>query len=94
MAGSPIYLSVDTVNSSPGTVTNLKLELLRRQNTFSQTGLMGSFGLMPVTSTCEVVTSMSLADQEWWYPVTTGETDSVILSVQAPASIDSYRLHF
>ncbi|KAL1936677.1 hypothetical protein VTP01DRAFT_811 [Rhizomucor pusillus] len=84
MAGSPIYLSVDTVNSSPGTVTNLKLELLRRQNTFSQTGLMGSFGLMPVTSTCEVVTSMSLADQEWWYPVTTGETDSVILSVQAP----------
>ncbi|KAI9032512.1 hypothetical protein CLU79DRAFT_714832 [Phycomyces nitens] len=84
VAGSPIYAILKTNNDSKQKITNVKLELLRRQNTFSQTGLTGSFEFMPVTSTREVISQRSLADLDWWRPIEESSSSQVTLTVEVP----------
>ncbi|KAI8139031.1 hypothetical protein BJV82DRAFT_628776 [Fennellomyces sp. T-0311] len=91
IAGTPIYANLKINNQSKQKVSCLKLELLRRQNTFSQTGLSGSFGLMPVTSTCEVVTRVTSSNFDWWQPIEQNMLDQVTLAIQSPANHFSIR---
>ncbi|KAL0089224.1 hypothetical protein F4703DRAFT_1973657 [Phycomyces blakesleeanus] len=84
VSGSPIYAVLKTNNESKQKITNVKIELLRRQNTFSQTGLTGSFEFMPVTSTCEVIAQTSLASLDWWRATDESTSNQVTLVVEAP----------
>ncbi|KAI9253488.1 hypothetical protein BDA99DRAFT_519950 [Phascolomyces articulosus] len=91
IAGTPMYMGFKIHNMSKQKIANIKLELLRRQNTFSQTGLEGSFGLMPVTSTCEVVTRVDAYSFDWWQPIEQGLSDQITLSIQSPMDHFSIR---
>ncbi|KAG2227915.1 hypothetical protein INT45_002153 [Circinella minor] len=92
IAGTPIYLGFKIHNMSKQKISSVKLELLRRQNTFSQTGLSGSFGLMPVTSTCEVVARINASSFDWWQPIEQGLSDQVTLAIQSPLIDVSYSI--
>ncbi|ORZ19013.1 hypothetical protein BCR42DRAFT_391101 [Absidia repens] len=59
-SGSSIYVNMRMENKSVHKMRDVKLELIKRQNTYWQTGLHKAFDLMPVTSTCETVASTSL----------------------------------
>ncbi|KAI9488198.1 hypothetical protein BDB00DRAFT_888871 [Zychaea mexicana] len=91
IAGSPIYTSFKISNMARQKISSVNLELLRRQNTFSQTGLTGSFGLMPVTSTCETVARVNAASFDWWQPIEQGVSDEVTLAIQPLAGDLSIR---
>lgn len=83
---TPIYVHVKVDNASTRSVSDIKLELLRRQNTFSQTGLQGSFGLKPVTSTCETVAQVQASQMGWLLPMDPGMEDQATMMLQSPVS--------
>lgn len=83
-SGSSLYVSMIMENMSVHKMKDVKLELIKRQNTFSQTGLHKSFDLMPVTSTCELVASTSLLALGWWKPLDPNEEDHVLIPLEIP----------
>lgn len=87
ITGTPIYVHVKVQNASTRSVSDIKLELLRRQNTFSQTGLAGSFGLKPVTSTCETVAQVQASHMGWLLPMDSGMEDQATMMLQSPVSV-------
>ncbi|KAI7870647.1 hypothetical protein BDF14DRAFT_1741146 [Spinellus fusiger] len=68
-------------------IHNIKLELLRRQNTFSQMAMSDSFTYMPVTSTCKVIAQSSLANFDWWKAVDEGMRSQVTIAIEVPSKI-------
>ncbi|KAI9317402.1 hypothetical protein BX666DRAFT_1877326 [Dichotomocladium elegans] len=87
---APIYVHLELVNTSKDTVSDIKLELLRRQNTFSQTGLEGSFGLRPVTSILETVSEVLASSMGWILPIEPGMNDQAVMTLQSPGSRDRF----
>lgn len=86
MSGAPIYVTVEIRNETlSDTVSDIKLELLRKQNTYSINYLDQS--LVPVTSSCETLVTTCLADVGWWKPLEPASRDQVTLTIDTPASI-------
>ncbi|KAI8334791.1 hypothetical protein BC941DRAFT_82502 [Chlamydoabsidia padenii] len=83
-SGSSLYVSMMMENKSVHRMRDVKLELIKRQNTYSQTGLHKSFDLMPVTSTCELVACTSLLALGWWKPLDPNEDDHVLIPLEIP----------
>lgn len=86
MAGTPIYIAIQTINRSQHRLLDIKVELIRRQNTFSAIGQGGSSELVPITSTCKTVAHASAKNLGCWQPIDTGVMDEVTLAVKAPVS--------
>ncbi|ORY97781.1 hypothetical protein BCR43DRAFT_514150 [Syncephalastrum racemosum] len=84
MTGAPIYASIKINNGTEEALKDIRMEILRRQNTFSRetSGLT-----VPVTSTCDVVASTTTAHAGWWEPLEPHASDTVTLAVQSTASI-------
>ncbi|KAG2195822.1 hypothetical protein INT47_010032 [Mucor saturninus] len=81
MSGAPIYVTVKINNSTTYTICDMKLELLRKQNTYSASeGEM----LIPLTSCCEIVSHTSLSTLGWWQPLKPNTKDHVVMTVEAP----------
>lgn len=90
MSGAPIYVTVKIHNETLNdTVSDIKLELLRKQNTYSINHLDQS--LVPVTSSCEILVTTCLADLGWWKPLEPTSQDQVTLTIDTPVSIRLYR---
>ncbi|KAL9556351.1 hypothetical protein MBANPS3_001902 [Mucor bainieri] len=83
MSGAPIYVTVKIYNELlSDTVNDIKLELLRKQNTYSINHLDQS--LVPVTSSCETLVTTCLADLGWWKPLEPSSQDQVTLTIDTP----------
>ncbi|KAL0144900.1 hypothetical protein V8B55DRAFT_1456858 [Mucor lusitanicus] len=83
MSGAPIYVTVTIHNDMlSDTVSDIKLELLRKQNTYSIHHLDES--LVPVTSSCETLVTSCLAELGWWKPLEPASQDQVTLTIDAP----------
>ncbi|GAN03738.1 hypothetical protein MAM1_0047d03193 [Mucor ambiguus] len=83
MSGAPIYVTVKIHNEMLcDTVSDIKLELLRKQNTYSISHLDQS--LVPVTSSCETLATTCLADVGWWKPLEPDNQDQVTLTIDTP----------
>ncbi|KAL9553054.1 hypothetical protein PS6_004152 [Mucor atramentarius] len=85
MSGAPIYVTVKIHNETLNdTVSDIKLELLRKQNTYSINHLDQS--LVPVTSSCEILVTTCLADLGWWKPLEPTSQDQVTLTIDTPSN--------
>lgn len=60
----------------------MKLELLRKQNTYSVTREV----IIPLTACCEIISQTSLAALDWWQPLEPDTKDYVTMTVEAPVS--------
>ncbi|CAO3598096.1 unnamed protein product [Absidia cylindrospora] len=85
-SGSSIYVNMRMENKSGHKMRDVKLELIKRQNTYWQTGIHKTFDLMPVTSTCETVASTSLLNLGWWQPLDHQSTDHVMIPLEIPVN--------
>lgn len=63
----------------------MKLELLRKQNTYSTTS-EGEM-IIPLTSCCEIVSHTSLSALGWWQPLKPNTKDHVVMAVEAPVKL-------
>ncbi|KAG2190832.1 hypothetical protein INT46_004074 [Mucor plumbeus] len=85
ISGAPIYVTVKIQNNTlKDTVNDIKLELLRKQNTYSINNEDQS--LVPVTSSCENIVTISLADLGWWRPLEPASQDQVTLTIDTPSN--------
>lgn len=84
MTGAPIYASIKINNDTEHALTDIRMEILRRQNTFARetSGLT-----VPVTSTCEVIATAATAHAGWWEPLEPHASDTVTLAVQSTVSL-------
>lgn len=62
----------------------MKLELVRKQNTYS---MDKDQSIIPVTSSCDTIAHSSLANLGWWKPLEPNSKDHVILTIEAPVSL-------
>ncbi|KAI8083177.1 uncharacterized protein BX664DRAFT_388268 [Halteromyces radiatus] len=83
-SGTCLYVTMTMENRSVHKLRDIKLELIKRENTFSQTGLKKSFDLMPVTSTCELIATTSLLNLGWWKPLDPQSDDHVLIPLEIP----------
>lgn len=59
----------------------MKLELLRKQNTYS----VGKEEIIiPLTSCCEIISHTSLSKLGWWQPLGPNTKDHVTMTIEAP----------
>ncbi|KAI8584541.1 hypothetical protein K450DRAFT_284822 [Umbelopsis ramanniana AG] len=79
-SGSPIFCSLQINNETEVTLKDIKLILLRRQNTYSN--LSQSFQLMPVSSLCDVVSTTSISSLGWFNGLASGVKENVVLELQ------------
>lgn len=85
MSGAPIYVTVKIQNNTlKDTVNDIKLELLRKQNTYSINNQNQS--LVPVTSSYENIATTSLADLGLWRPLEPTSQDQVTLTIDTPVN--------
>ncbi|CEP10882.1 hypothetical protein [Parasitella parasitica] len=83
MSGAPIYVTVKIHNETlRDTVNDIKLELLRKQNTYSINNHDQS--LVPITASCEIIVTTSLANLGWWKPLEPTSQDQVTLTIDTP----------
>lgn len=61
----------------------MKLELLRKQNTYSVS--RGEI-IIPLTSCCEIISQTSLSTLGWWQPQEPNTKDHVIMTIEAPVN--------
>ncbi|CAO3689023.1 unnamed protein product [Umbelopsis ramanniana] len=79
-SGSSIFCSLQISNQAEITLKDIKLILLRRQNTYSNCSQ--SFQLMPVSSLCNVVSSTSISSLGWFDGLGSGMKENVVLELQ------------
>ncbi|ORX46497.1 hypothetical protein DM01DRAFT_312430 [Hesseltinella vesiculosa] len=84
ISGSLLYVDMAINNTSPRTICDIQLDLIRRQNTFAYIEHSKSFGLLPVTSSCETIASTHVHGQGWWQPVAPHQKDHVTLPLEIP----------
>ncbi|KAI9289851.1 hypothetical protein BC943DRAFT_376049 [Umbelopsis sp. AD052] len=79
-SGSSIFCSLQINNETEVALKDIKLILLRRQNTYSNCSQ--SFQLMPVSSLCDVVSSTSISSLGWFNGLASGIKENVVLELQ------------
>ncbi|KAI9310947.1 hypothetical protein BX666DRAFT_1122105 [Dichotomocladium elegans] len=86
MSGMPVYVAVRITNHSAHSVSDIVVELLRRQHTFlRRSDEQEGTSLIPLTSSCTVSAHTSAEKSlEWYLPVQPGKSEEATLVLQAP----------
>ncbi|KAI8890748.1 hypothetical protein K501DRAFT_308870 [Backusella circina FSU 941] len=83
MAGASIYITLKLQTSSYHSVSDIKLELIRKQNTFPKAAIAEN-NTLPLSSTCDVVAQVSLSKMDWWQPLFGEIDEEIIVSLNSP----------
>ncbi|CAO3637042.1 unnamed protein product [Cunninghamella blakesleeana] len=84
IAGSSLYVTMQIKNHSMNTIQDIRLDLIKRQNTYLSSPLTSGFDLMPISSISETILSTPASSFDWWYIIEPNQHDHVILSLVLP----------